>query len=475
MWDPSTLFWTLVVSGASTLFYAFAGTMFDSIRQTLTQMVQNILFQHYSMENCMIDNAPNMEKLIQLLQDCGYSTRQRLWKHDMSGQGLQYGVIRLPAKSILLCLLTYLEVTHYVWIKHDLSQILFVGDSLFVQKCVITANGMINGVKDSDRCIITTWYESKDWQDKEWRFFLSGMVLYVSSITFMTFLSHYSNVSHGIWIFGLTIIGLSLMSDLWFMRERILAGLFVQTNPFERRPPLTLTTSVHHDVEETVELRTPLVVEDTSCNHEIGNAIASETPEELVVHLASPKNGWWEVVTWTVPPREEQSPYLTRGQDTADNNFLMEHTFGIHSWRCSSWVTSADAMRIIMNTCARQANPKCRMYIVPYNPFADPGLKSLNEVLLQGPLGTTFHVLLVLPSFQTLTQDLECNCGEASLKCPVHSFSAVETWLQRCCSHEFCNLNFFFMSSGEENNTQSPVEMLFHRYTVVREASIVQG
>ena len=144
---------------------------------TVTLLLHEFLFLGFTIEQCRIDQATNMEKLIKLLHDCQFCTRQRIWQHEMTGQGLQYGVVRFPTRVLVLRILSFLEITHYVWIKHDLTEILFVGDSKFFNKCVSVANSMTAGLADVDKIQITEWYNTQEWRRKECIFFFCALTL----------------------------------------------------------------------------------------------------------------------------------------------------------------------------------------------------------------------------------------------------------------------------------------------------------
>ena len=79
-----------------------------------------------------LDNTNNIVVITRLLQQIGLDTRRYVWTHDAnaeSGDKMMVGVVRIPTHSWFLWTLALLEITHYIWIKDDGLELVFVGPS----------------------------------------------------------------------------------------------------------------------------------------------------------------------------------------------------------------------------------------------------------------------------------------------------------------------------------------------------------
>ena len=72
----------------------------------------------------------NIVVISRLLQGVGLDTRRYVSHHDANadtGDAMMVGMLRLPTQSWLLWLLALLDVSHYIWIKDDGLELVFVG------------------------------------------------------------------------------------------------------------------------------------------------------------------------------------------------------------------------------------------------------------------------------------------------------------------------------------------------------------
>ena len=85
----------------------------------------------------------NLNAIPRIFDQLGLRTRRRVWMHEanaQTGDGQQWGWLRLPTKSYWLKFLSVCSVTHYVYIPHHLTDVCGVGPTKFFQTLINMSN-----------------------------------------------------------------------------------------------------------------------------------------------------------------------------------------------------------------------------------------------------------------------------------------------------------------------------------------------
>ena len=124
-----TLFY-LAVTGVLTAI----GTCLHKSFRDCYYSIRDRLFQYlgtsFRISSHRIDTAANMNIILVLLERLGFETYQYYWYHDanaVTGDRMQHGSLRFPCKSYLLLFFSYLEISHYAYIPHNVREINYHG------------------------------------------------------------------------------------------------------------------------------------------------------------------------------------------------------------------------------------------------------------------------------------------------------------------------------------------------------------
>jgi hypothetical protein len=88
-------------------------------------------------------NVSNLVSITRILKLLGLDTNRYLWQHDANadtGDAMMVGLIRLPTRSWFLWSLAMLNISHFIYIKDDASEILIIGPTEPVEALLRVSN-----------------------------------------------------------------------------------------------------------------------------------------------------------------------------------------------------------------------------------------------------------------------------------------------------------------------------------------------
>ena len=89
----------------------------------------------------------NIAAIIKVLKALNWRIHRQDWEHEAnaaSEDDVQVGTIRLPTRSWTLYVCAVFSLTHYIWVKHDGSRLVFVGPKSLRKRFVQVSNKSAN-------------------------------------------------------------------------------------------------------------------------------------------------------------------------------------------------------------------------------------------------------------------------------------------------------------------------------------------
>ena len=143
-----TLFY-LAVTGVLTAIGTCLHKAFRDCYYSIRDRVFQYLGITFDISSHRIDSAATMSIILVLLERLGFNTYQYYWYHDANAvtkDRMQHGSLRFPCKSYLLLVLSYLEISHYAYIPHNVREITMVGPSTAIMRLLEESNGCTGGL-----------------------------------------------------------------------------------------------------------------------------------------------------------------------------------------------------------------------------------------------------------------------------------------------------------------------------------------
>ncbi len=121
-----------VVGGASTSCLYYLGNLANHTHWTIRECLFQYIAPKLSISEEYLSDVVNLSSMARILRQMGLKTHRNTWLHDANpdaGDSIQYGFLRLPTGSCTLRAMSFLKVTHYLDIAHNAAHVTAVGDT----------------------------------------------------------------------------------------------------------------------------------------------------------------------------------------------------------------------------------------------------------------------------------------------------------------------------------------------------------
>ena len=126
--------------------YLVAGSVFSVVTSVLwclwgrfERSLQSFVFQivasHFDLSYHNLRGVTNIVAIARILDQLHLRTHAYLWQHEVnvdSDDSIMTGYVRLPTQTWFLWLLSLVGISHYIWVKHDASEMVAVGPTNFL-------------------------------------------------------------------------------------------------------------------------------------------------------------------------------------------------------------------------------------------------------------------------------------------------------------------------------------------------------
>ena len=137
----STLF-TLLLFSLWNGFVALFSRSWNKCTSSMWNCIYQLCARHWDISEHRF-HTEQLKVLCRILRQIGVETHKNLWQHDASidtGDAIMIGTVRLPCASMLEWFLSMLQITNYVHIADDASEVIIVSSTAGVRALILHVN-----------------------------------------------------------------------------------------------------------------------------------------------------------------------------------------------------------------------------------------------------------------------------------------------------------------------------------------------